>query len=232
LEKIRVQAQPASEGWKKECAMSDLMVDYLKALESEAASGVATEHSYRPALKSLIEGLDKGIAAVNEPKRSECGAPDYLVSNRNLTLVKLGGELSALHLMESLALNKASTAFPVAGDNVVAKGFPKIVVGEVRDLASRVPKACTPRSRSAATEEGQIGRVQINPTQYFDGVPSNVRNFTVGGYQVCDKWLKDRRGRELTHDDLQHYKKIVAALGRTIELMSQVDDTILKWPVD
>ncbi len=148
-----------------------------------------------------------------------------LTSDKKLfaTLVKLGGELSALHLMESPEFNQAVTAFPVAGSNEVEKGFPKFVVGEVHDLA--------PRPLGAATEEGQTGRVQINPTQYFDGVPSKVWNFTVGGYQVCDKWLKDRRGRELTHDDLQHYKKIVTALGLTIELMAQVDATIPKWPM-
>jgi hypothetical protein len=76
-----------------------------------------------------------------------------------------------------------------------------------------------------------LGRVYINKTQYFDGVPSNVWNFTIGGYQVCEKWLKDRRERQLTHDDLQHYKKTVAALSRTIELMQTIDATIPAWPI-
>jgi len=147
-----------------------------------------------------------------------------LTSDKKLfaTLVKLGGELSALHLMESPELNKVSTAFPVAGDNGVEKGFPKFKVEEASSLLNQ-------HQDTAATLHG---RVFINKTQYFDGVPSKVWNFTVGGYQVCEKWLKDRRGRELTHDDLQHYKKIVTALGRTIELMKQVDETIPKWPVD
>jgi hypothetical protein len=129
-----------------------------------------------------------------------------LTSDKKLfaALVQLGGKLASLHLMESPELNKTATAFPVAGSSEVGKGFPKF----------------------------QEGRVYINKTQYFDGVPSNVWNFTVGGYQVCGKWLKDRRGRELSNDDLQHYKKIVAALGRTIELMAQIDKTIPKWPVN
>lgn len=128
-----------------------------------------------------------------------------LTSDKTLfaALVKLGGELSALHLMEAPELNKTFVAFPVAGNSEVEKGFPKF----------------------------KDNRVYINKTQYFDGVSSNVWNFTVGGYQVCEKWLKDRRERELSHDDLQHYKKIVAALGRTIELMNDIDETIPKWPV-
>jgi predicted helicase len=150
-----------------------------------------------------------------------------LTSDKKLfaALVKLGGELSALHLMESPELNKTSVAFPVAGNSEVEKGFPKFNVD------------ATPSSRS--THEGKrdegvastLGRVYINKTQYFDGVPSNVWNFTIGGYQVCEKWLKDRRERQLTHDDLQHYKKTVAALSRTIELMQTIDATIPAWPI-
>jgi predicted helicase len=128
-----------------------------------------------------------------------------LTSDKNLfaALVKLGGELCVLHLMESPELNKAAVAFPVAGDNTVAKGFPKF------------------------TDD----RVFINKTQYFDGVPSNVWNFTIGGYQVCEKWLKDRRERKLSHDDLQHYKKIIAALDGTIKLMLEIYKTIPNWPI-
>jgi sarcosine oxidase delta subunit len=157
-----------------------------------------------------------------------------LTSDKKLfaTLVKLGGELSALHLMESPELNKPTTAFPVAGNGEVEKGFPKFTVGGGGDPAPRSTSAAKkPRPTDAATEKEQTGRVYINKTQYFDGVPSNVWNFTIGGYQVCEKWLKDRRERQLTHDDLQHYKKIVAALSRTIELMSQIDATIPVWPI-
>lgn len=57
---------------------------------------------------------------------------------------------------------------------------------------------------------------------------------SVGGYQVCQKWLKDRKGRELSYDDMQHYKHIVAALSETIHLMSEIDSVIEKndgWPI-
>lgn len=65
--------------------------------------------------------------------------------------------------------------------------------------------------------------MQINKTQYFDGVPSKVWNFTIGGYQVCKKWLKDRRGRTLALDDVRHDQKIVVAFQRTDELMTEID---------
>jgi len=53
---------------------------YLKEVQKHLNSGQATEHTYRPALKTLIESLAKGITATNEPKRVECGAPDFVVS--------------------------------------------------------------------------------------------------------------------------------------------------------
>jgi hypothetical protein len=68
--------------------------------------------------------------------------------------------------------------------------------------------------------------------QYFEGVPPEVWNFHIGGYQVCEKWLKDRRGRTLSFDDLTHYQKIIAALKETIRLMAEIDAAIPKWPIE
>ena len=55
--------------------------------------------------------------------------------------------------------------------------------------------------------------------------------FKVGGYQVCDKWLKDRKGWELSGDDVRHYQRTVVALNDTIKLMQKVDAAIGKWPI-
>ena len=78
------------------------------------------------------------------------------------------------------------------------------------------------------------GRVYINKTQYFEDVPPEVWSFHVGGYQVCQKWLKDRKDRRLTYDDLTHYQHIVSALNETIRLMSKIDEIIEAdggWPL-
>ena len=79
-----------------------------------------------------------------------------------------------------------------------------------------------------------MSRVWINGTQYFEGIPQEVWQFHIGEYQVCDKWLKDRKGRQLTYDDLTHYQQVVAALAETMRLMSAVDEVINGnggWPV-
>jgi hypothetical protein len=74
------------------------------------------------------------------------------------------------------------------------------------------------------TEEDK--RVWVNASQYFGGVPAAVWNFEIGGYQVCEKWLKDRKGRTLTYRDTQHYQKIVFALNETIRIMAEIDKVI------
>ncbi len=121
------------------------------------------------------------------------------------SLCALGKELVALHLMEQLP--KLETRYPEAGDNTV-------------DVV-----------RYTEPENGVSGRVWINQKQYFDNVPPEVWGYHIGGYQVCQKWLKDRKGRQLSYDDLTHYRGIVAALARTIELQVAIDDAIGMWPL-
>lgn len=70
------------------------------------------------------------------------------------------------------------------------------------------------------------GKLSINKTQYFEGIPEDVYNFYIGGYQVCQKWLKDRKGRELTEEEIEHYQKIVVALNETIRIMKGIDAVI------
>jgi hypothetical protein len=83
---------------------------------------------------------------------------------------------------------------------------------------------------AAATRKGELAKCG---TTGFHGVPEAVWNFHVGGYQVCDKWLKDRKGRTLSKNEIAHYQKIVVALAETIRLMKEIDKVVEKhggWP--
>ena len=120
------------------------------------------------------------------------------------TLAIKGEELVALHLMESPKLADFITEFPEKGDNMVEK---------VR---------CTDNNN----------RVWINPKQYFQNVPKECWEFHIGGYRVCEKWLKDRKGRKLGYDDIEHYQKIVVALKETSRLMKEIDQCIPGWPIE
>jgi hypothetical protein len=78
------------------------------------------------------------------------------------------------------------------------------------------------------------GRVHINDTQWFEGVPEDIWTFRIGAYQVCEKWLKERVGRNLEFDDIEHFKEIIGALAITADAMERIDDLIDThggWPV-
>ncbi len=151
-----------------------------------------------------------------------------LTSNVNLfrSLCGLGAELVALHLLESPVLQNPIARYPVKGSNVIEKGFPKY----------RTPGEPEPGT-GKPLEAGRVYISKDDPQsgtkgQYFEGVPLELWNFHIGGYQVCEKWLKDRRGRTLTYDDLEHYCKVVTALSETIRLMAEIDAAIPKWPIE
>ncbi|NWJ96753.1 MAG: DNA methyltransferase, partial [Chloroflexi bacterium] len=129
-------------------------------------------------------------------------------------LCGLGEKLVALHLMEQAGPSFDTPAYPESGSNTVelVKYVEPITNGELQ----------------------QPGRVYLNKQQYFEGVPPNVWGFHIGGYQVCEKWLKDRKGRTLTYDELNHYQGIVAALAETSRLMTAIDQAIGEqggWPL-
>ncbi len=124
-------------------------------------------------------------------------------------LVQLGGELRALHLMESPSLNDYITEYPIGGNNEVEK--PRFVEDDNFSKVSNFGKV------------GSLGRVYINTEQYFDKVPEVAWNFYIGGYQPAQKWLKDRKGRTLEFEDILHYQKIIKALVETERLMGEID---------
>lgn len=106
-------------------------------------------------------------------------------------------------------IGQITTRYPVAGNNLVDK-------------------------IDYTFMESEQGRVWINRAQYFTDVPLAVWGFHIGGYQVCQKWLKDRKGRTLDFHDIQQYQRIIAALTETINLMEQVDATVAGhggWPL-
>ncbi|MBU4185260.1 MAG: hypothetical protein KKC23_03510, partial [Proteobacteria bacterium] len=66
--------------------------------------------------------------------------------------------------------------------------------------------------------------VYINKDQYFEGLTENVWQYRIGGYQVCDKWLKDRKGKVLSLDDIKHYCKVATAITHTINIQKSIDE--------
>lgn len=123
------------------------------------------------------------------------------------SLVTLGHELVGLHTMQTKVPNRAHVKFPIAGSN---------------------------RVESRPRWEDQ--RVWINATQYFQDVPLSAWEFKVGAYAPAEKWLVDRQraGRSMSFDDIEHYQKIINVLVESIRVMTAIDHEIVKcggWPL-
>ncbi len=134
------------------------------------------------------------------------------------SLVGLGVELVNLHLMESPKLDHFVTTYTGPTKPEVGRA------GWSDDTVWLDAGKTVAREGHRATKPGTTG---------FRGVPEAVWNFRIGGYQVCHKWLKDRKGRTLSDDDIAHYQKIVVAIAETIRLMQEIDEVIEQhggWP--
>ena len=133
-------------------------------------------------------------------------------------LAEAGHDLLALHLLESPKLAKSVTSDTGPRNPEVGR------VGWSHGTVWLDAGKTNARAGHRATEPGTIG---------FHGVPEEVWDFHIGGYQVCHKWLKDRKDRTLSDEDVAHYQKIVVALNETIRIMAEIDEVIEThggWP--
>jgi len=115
-------------------------------------------------------------------------------------LSNLGKELVDLHLLKAPGLDETEIGFPKGGSNMMAK----------------------------VSYDEESRRVFINKEQYFEGIPKEVWSYQIGAYQVMEKYLKDRKGRKLSLDEINHYMKIAKAIQLTIELQEKIDDVYKK----
>ena len=130
---------------------------------------------------------------------------DYKLFNK---MSEYGKRLIELHLLKSSDLDPAILRLQGKGDNKVEK------------LKYNNP----PSPPFTKGGKGGFGCVYINQSQYFEGITEDIWQYKIGGYQVCDKWLKDRKGKRLSLDDMRHYSMIVASLSKTIKIQNAIDD--------
>ncbi|MDP2682540.1 MAG: type ISP restriction/modification enzyme [Deltaproteobacteria bacterium] len=109
-----------------------------------------------------------------------------------------GEKLVKLHLLKSSELDKPVARFQGNGTNKIEK------LGYEK------------------------GKLYINNDQYFEGIAPEVYEYQVGGYQVCEKWLKDRKGKSLSLDDIKHYCMVATSIQKTIETHKVIDCSYLK----
>ena len=128
-----------------------------------------------------------------------------------------GRELRAVHLMKDAepSLSEARGRFPIAGDNVVDTVRFEII----GDNFNTETKPLSESQCLCASVLKKSGRVYINSSQYFDNVPLEAWGQAIGGYRPAEKYLKDRKNRALSQEELKHYQRIILALAKTREIM-------------
>lgn len=109
---------------------------------------------------------------------------------------KLGESLVYLHPLKAPDLDSPISKYQGKGLNLVEK----VIYGEPEK------------------------RIYINKDNYFDNIDKEVFEYQIGGYRVLSKWLKDRKGRYLSLEEITTYSRIATALRRTIETQQQIDE--------
>ena len=117
-------------------------------------------------------------------------------------MAELGGKIRKLHLLEDIEKDNTFGTFSVPGNNTIT-------------------------TRRYVKANDGIGQVWINDQQYFNNVPECAWNLVVSGYQPLDRWLKDRKDKQLTNDEIKHYQKMVIALRRQIDVMQEIDKIMI-----
>ncbi|MEX2410010.1 MAG: type ISP restriction/modification enzyme, partial [Candidatus Paceibacterota bacterium] len=179
-EKLGLKFTPEKEDTEGTFAPIDLL-DYIYA--------VLHSPSYREKYKEFLK--------IDFPRVPYPEDPDQFRQ-----LVKLGGELRQIHLLEHPVVEDFITTYPESGDNVISnrltKNDPGFVVEEDSVIAGPDPRS---PEKGKEAEDGEIpvqgrndgqvlGKVWINEKQYFGNVPKKAWEFYIGGYQPAEKWLK------------------------------------------
>jgi very-short-patch-repair endonuclease len=196
---------------------ADLQSDELASTFSEEENFVGTDSMVSESVElAPIDILDYIYAVLHSPMYREKykeflkidfpRVPYPTDKEKFWELVRIGGEIRELHLLESKVFDNMRANFPVSGTNEVTRKMTTNSYGF-----------------ELTNKEKAIGKVWINEKQYFDDVPLTAWEFYIGGYQPAQKWLKDRHGRTLGYEDVIHYQKIIIALTETARLMKEID---------
>jgi predicted helicase len=173
-------------------------------------------------LQQQSDGLPEGVSAENifeyiyavlNSKGYRRRYADFLRSDfprvpiisdiaRFRALAEKGRGLLQVTLMKESTLDDFITDFPKQGENIIED----------------------------VTYNAEKHRVWINSKQYFERISPEIWDFVIGGYQVSEFWLKERQGRKLVWNDIQHYQRIIVAIERISRIISEIDSLLTFWP--
>lgn len=137
------------------------MKHYLKQIAAAYQAGNATEHTHRPALKTLLESCQPNIVATNEPKRIQCGAPDYILTRNGIPLgfveaKDIGISLDQTEKSEQLVRYRDSLANLILTDYLEFRWY---VSGELRMTARLARPQANGKLRAEPDGEQQLAEL-------------------------------------------------------------------------
>jgi predicted helicase len=179
-------------------------------------------------VRSLGEGAGGDV-----PWSAAAGEVSWSAAGGDVPWSAAGGEVSWSAATGDVPWSAATGDVPwsaAAGDVPWRAAAGDVSWNEAGGEVANFPKTGNNTVENSFTEKSNNyydNKVWINDTQYFDNVSETAWNFYIGGYQPAQKWLKDRKGRTLTYEDIAHYQKIIFVLDETDKIMKEIDLTLL-----
>ena len=136
-------------------------------------------------------------------------------------LAARGADLVALHLLEPDYRGTSWNRRKNPGENPFVASAPRFIGTSPPSVARGFPKY------------DPAGRVLVNPSCWFEDVSAEAWDFRIGGYRVLHNWLRDRRGRQLSDEDIAHYRAVIVAVDQTPRVAARIDESIVQhggWP--
>ncbi|MEE9164966.1 MAG: type ISP restriction/modification enzyme [Nitrospinota bacterium] len=195
-----------------------MLKSYLKKIYKAACQRDATEQSYYSALEDLFKEYAQSVNKKNVhittiPKKTEAGNPDFRVWDGKQHII---GYLEAKDLkieyLDQIETSEQLKRYRHTFPNLILTNFFEFRLYRNEKLVEKLKY-----------DEKQK-RVFFNDIQYIEKVSKDVWEYQIGGYQVCSKWLKDRKGKKLSAKDIKHCCKIVTSLQKTIQVQEDIDE--------
>lgn len=180
-----------------------------------AVASRRTQQAFNQFLSKIASKLDQSIEKEKEKNDFLEGVPAIMESlEKGKIKCKIykkkkfhAKALIRLHLLKSDILNTSIFKFKGIGDNILSR-----------------PKY-----------DGKEERIYINLTQYFENVTKEIWEYRIGGYTVCNKWLKGYKGRELKENEILHFENVIKSINETLKLTIEIDKVIEEyggWPIN
>ncbi len=195
------------DGTRTQNFKPEVLKEFTKNLNSGRTPSEILDYIYAVLYSPKYREKYKEFLKIDFPR-----IPTPINNAEFVTLSDLGKQLRELHLMTSPILNTLDTTYPEVGSDIV-EGI-KYWIEDTKTFSN---DEAEPKVHKANT-------VTINNAQYFGNVPEIAWSFRIGGYQPAQKWLKDRKGRKLTSDDIVHYQNIIKVLTETDRIMKEIDN--------